>query len=122
MKRKILIVDTNEEFLNSLAGALTGAGYELARAYNGFDALRYAEKFKPDAVVTEIELPKVDGFELARGLKSNPKTEGAQIIFISSKTDPETLKEARSIGAKKFLAKPLDINNLISILNSLFVS
>ncbi len=118
MKHRILVVDGDEALLESMATALVEAGYEIVRASNGFEALRDLDKIRPDAVVTETDLPMLDGLNLTKALRSKPETTDIPVIFISGNTDRNTIQLARQLGARKFLAKPFDMNHLIESLKT----
>jgi len=117
MKLSILVVDTDEALVDSMTRALVNAGYEPMRAYDGLEALVILKKVRPDLVITDFILPKLEGGDLVRALKARPETTDIPVIFISHQTDPETLAEARSLGARKFLAKPFDIDFLVKSVN-----
>jgi len=116
MKPKILVVDGDDVLLKSVSAALVEAGYEVACARDGFEALRDLKKVRPDALIAEVVLPKLDGFDLTRALRSQPETADVPVIFISEKTGRNTIDEARRLGAKKFLAKPFEMANLLGSL------
>jgi len=118
VKHRILVVDGDEALLESMATALVEAGYEIVRASNGFEALRDLDKIRPDAVVTETDLPMLDGLNLTKALRSKPETTDIPVIFISGNTDRNTIQLARQLGARKFLAKPFDMNHLIESLKT----
>jgi len=120
MKPKILVVDGDEALLKTISAALVEAGYEVACARDGFEALRDLKKVHPDALITDVALSKLDGLDLTRGLRSQPETAGLPVIFISEKTQQDIIEEARRLGAKKFLAKPFDMTNLLQSLAAVF--
>jgi len=119
MNRKILIVDSDETTVDCIGAGLRKAGYEVARAADGFEALGHMRKFKPDIILSEIDLPKLDGLDFAMALRAKPETTDIPVIFISGKTDPETLKQARGLGARKFIEKPFDMDNLLKVVKTL---
>ena len=116
MKPKILVVDGDEALLEAISAALVDAGYEVACARDGFEALRDLKKVHPDALIADVVLSKLDGLDLTRALRSQPETAGVPVIFISQKTQRDTVEEARRLGAKKFIAKPFDMANLLQCL------
>lgn len=113
MSPRVLVVDPDEALVNAVTRALAEAGYEPMRARDGLEALTALKKVRPELVITEFVLPRLEGGDLARALKARPETTDIPVIFVSEKTDPEALNEAKSLGAKKFLAKPFDIDFLV---------
>ncbi len=117
MSLRVLVVDPDEALLDSVTRALVRAGYEPVRAHDGLEALMTIKKLRPHLVIAEFALPKLEGSDLVRALRARPDTTDIPVIFCSENTDPEILNEAKSLGAKKFLAKPFDINLLIRAVN-----
>jgi len=116
MKSKIFVVDGDGALLKTISAALVDAGYEVACARDGFEALRDLKKVRPNALIAEVALSKLDGLDLTRALRSQPETVDLPIIFISEKTGRDVVEEARRLGAKKFLAKPFEMANLLQSL------
>lgn len=103
---KILIVDDTPENLEILSGLLEG--YDLTSAVNGETALQMVEKSKPDIILLDIMMPKINGFEVAKKLKKDKKTLHIPIIFITSKTDAESIVKGFSLGAADYITKPFE--------------
>ena len=105
-EKKILIVDDDPVTLKMLEKILLSAGYCVAKATNGKEALYIADDFLPDLITLDIVMPVMDGTETIELLKKNPRTKNIPVIFLSSlitKKD-ELGKFAKSKG---YLAKPI---------------
>lgn len=113
-KPVIMIVDDIPENLQVLGNNLDMAGYETAFATNGQDALQAIDELTPDLILLDVSMPDVDGFEVCRRLKANPKTAEIPIIFLTAHTDVENIVHAFSIGAGDYIAKPFQQEELLS--------
>ena len=105
-EKKILIVDDDPVTLKMLEKFLLSAGYWVAKATNGKEALYIADDFLPDLIILDIVMPVMDGTEAMEKLKKNPRTKNIPVLFLSSlitKKD-ELGKFAKSKG---YLAKPI---------------
>jgi DNA-binding response OmpR family regulator len=114
MGRKIMIVEDSPTLAEMVRDELEDAGYEPLLAHNGFEALRDLDTFKPDLIVTDIMMPKVDGLELCAAIHNRLETRDIPFILFSSKFDDDTVKRGRAIGARFFLAKPFKMTDLIA--------
>jgi CheY-like chemotaxis protein len=110
----ILIVEDIPYLLEMVEVTLKAKGYEVLTAHNGEEALQLIEKQAPALVLTDILMPKLDGFNLAHKIRSNPKTKDIPIVFISATyISPEDKAFAHNLGAVKFLEKPIDADELL---------
>lgn len=116
MKRKLLLVDDNHDSAVSLQTLLEMAGHEVVVAHDGAHALQEAARFAPDAVLLDIGLPDMDGYEIARRLRASAATRGVQIIAISGYGCPDHLRRSREAGIDEHLVKPLDLKVLANLL------
>jgi CheY-like chemotaxis protein len=120
MKPQILLVDDNNDFRDSMALILMKAGYRVAPAPNGRDALELYEENPADIVVTDLIMPDMEGLELIKELRARTPT--AKIIAISGdgRFRPDSYLEfAKRIGASAVLAKPFDPSKLITLIEQL---
>ncbi len=116
LKHLVLVVEDNPTVNGLIARLLSDGGYEVLQAYDGEEGLRLASQARPDAIVMDIMLPKLDGWHMLDALKRNPAMENTPVI-ISSMTDHPQL--GRSLGAVAFLPKPLDAESLLARLREL---
>ena len=102
----ILIVDDTPTNLEVLSEALTDAGFEIAVATNGENAIKQIEYEAPDLILLDVMMPGIDGFETCYRLKSNPKTKDIPVIFITALTDTADQVKGFSLGAVDYISKP----------------
>ena len=102
---KILLVDDEPDAVSSLEFRLKGAGYEVLTAENGVKALEALQQTKVDLILADFMMPEMNGLELARMVKGNPRMFDTRIILFSCNSDPEFRKRAIELGAIDFLSK-----------------
>ena len=105
-KPLILIVDDIAQNLQLLGATLNKKGYEIAIAKNGKQALSTIDKIPPDLVLLDIMMPEMDGYEVCKVIKSNPKTDHIPIIFLTGKTETDDVIKAFEVGASDYVTKP----------------
>ena len=108
MKIKILVVDDDRIQLKMLEKSLSAAGYMLAQATNGKDALYLAKTWNPDLIILDIMMPEMDGSETAGHLKRLPVTQNIPIIFLTSLLSKNEAKNRTAPGDRTYLAKPYE--------------
>ncbi len=114
---KILSVDDKAENLYMLEALLRGHGHEVDSASNGIDALRLAERGNYDVIISDILMPRMDGFQLCREVKKDRRLRGVPFIFYTATyTDPRDASFALSLGADRFLVKPVEPSIFIQTL------
>jgi putative two-component system response regulator len=106
MQPKILVVDDAPENLMVLE-AILAKDYSLKLFNDSSEALEYAFANPPDLILLDVMMPKIDGFEMCRRLKANPKLSDVPVIFITSKNDIEDEEQGFSVGASDFIHKPI---------------
>jgi CheY-like chemotaxis protein len=110
----ILIAEDIPSILELLQVTLQFKGYPVITAHNGLEALKRAEMEHPALVITDILMPKLDGYQLTHRLRTNPKTSHIPIIFLSATyVTPEDKDFALKLGAARFLEKPVDAAELL---------
>jgi CheY-like chemotaxis protein len=110
----ILVVEDVPHILELLEVTLRFKGYPVVTARNGQEALDFIAQEHPALVITDILMPKLDGFALVHRLRSNPKTGGIPIIFLSATyVTPEDKAFAMSLGVVRFLEKPVDTEEFL---------
>ncbi|MCK4507466.1 MAG: response regulator, partial [Desulfuromonadales bacterium] len=106
IKKKILIVEDEESLLKLESILLTSKGYEVHGVGDGQAALDAIAKVKPDLVLLDIMLPEIDGFEVCKRLKQDKRTENIPIIFLTAKTDSDSIVQGFNLGAVDYVTKP----------------
>lgn len=118
MPKKILVVDDEPDLVSMLKARLEANNYEVATAFDGEEGLSKAKKEKPDLIVLDIMMPKMDGMMLAEALKQGKETADIPIIFLTCLAEGiETKSRASKIGNNIFVGKPFDASELLSMVN-----
>ena len=119
MKAKILIVEDEDELLDFMTMRLEANNYEVICACDGKEGYEKAHKEKPDIVLLDLMLPKIDGYWVCNLLKHDKRHEGIPIIIITAKSGSEDLELAKKCGADAYMQKPCDIEELLAKIASL---
>jgi CheY-like chemotaxis protein len=128
-KARILVVDDNRSLVRVIEGVLQRQGYEVLTAFDGAEGFEKAKKEKPDLIILDIVMPKMDGYEACRHLQRNPATSDIPILMLTVKgqvskmANPEDQRDyyARirerlagfDAGALEFLSKPVTAKELV---------
>jgi len=116
---KILIVEDDNDSRVLLERLLRARGYSVDTAVNGIQALENARKSRPDIIVSDILMPEMDGFELCRRVKQDKHLRTVPFIFYTATyIDPQDEKLAMSLGASRFVVKPLDPDEFVALIKS----
>jgi len=118
-KSRILIVDDNPLNVNLLEAKLPSKDYEILHAYNGKEALEKADRELPDLILLDVMLPELDGYEVTKRLRNNPRTNDIPIILITALQDTEEKITGLESGADEFLNRPVDTAELQARVKSL---
>ncbi len=107
----VMVVDDEVEVLDVISSVLAAGTepLEVARAQSGVEALLLIGERKPDLLILDIMMPGMDGFEVCRRLKSNPRTENIKIVAITGNHDPSVRDRILRAGADLFFTKPVSI-------------
>ncbi len=112
--RIVLIVDDQVENLQIIGNILKVYNLKKAIATNGFEALEIAQKIKPDLILLDIMMPELDGLQVCKKLKENPKTSDIPIIFLTAKTQEEDIVAGFEAGGVDYITKPFKTSELLS--------
>ena len=105
---KIVIADDNRDSADSMAMLLEAGGHEVHVAYDGAEAVATAGQTRPDVVLLDIGMPKMNGFECARAIRSQPWAAGALLIALTGWGQEEDKRRALEAGFDRHLTKPVD--------------
>ncbi len=103
---KILIVDDSDNLRSVLRLNFEYLGYEVVTAHDGEDALRLLEAAEPDVVLLDVMMPRQNGFQVCRKIKTNPRFAGTPVIFLTAKRHAEDRHWGKDCGADAYLTKP----------------
>ena len=106
MKRKILVVEDNEDNLQVVCDELEYAGYEVVSAGDGEEAIQKTLAERPDLILMDISIPIIDGWEVTRRLKADPKTGNIPIIALTAHAMAGDDEKAKAAGCDGYIAKP----------------
>jgi len=115
--RYLLVVEDIPDILNLLEATLKFKGYRVVTAPNGEEALEALQKERPALIITDILMPKMDGFNLVHRLRITPETRTIPVVFLSATyVAPEDKLFAQSIGVNRFIEKPVDLVKFLPII------
>ncbi len=106
MKKKILLVEDNPATVDVIQKELDFLGYESTVAQDGKEAIVKASSYKPDLIIMDISLPKMDGLEASSLIRKNPKTQSIQILAASARALPGDREKCIEAGCNVYIAKP----------------
>lgn len=118
-KSKILIVDDAVDTVELLKKRFLSEGYDTAEAYDGEEALKQVDEYKPDLIVLDIMMPKLDGYEVCQRLKADENKKYIPVLMLTAKGEVENKVKGLEIGADDYLAKPFDYKELSARVRSL---
>lgn len=103
--KTFLIVEDDELLLRALYITFHNSGYIIATAEDGDTAFKMTLRLKPDAVLLDLLLPKVNGFEFLKNIKADPVTKSIPVIVLSNLGDKESIEKAKALGATDYFIK-----------------
>ncbi len=110
---RILIVDDETDLSEMLKFRLEAAEFQVKCAADGEEGLKKAQEDRPDLIILDVRMPKMDGLAVCRGLKSDDQTRSIPIIILSASTGEKTVSECLDLGANEYITKPLDFTHLM---------
>lgn len=116
MTKTILAVDDSASIRQMVAFTLTGAGYEVIQAVDGQDALDKANVHKVNLVLTDINMPRMDGLKLLETLRNLTHYKTIPILMLTTESDNEIKAKGRAAGATGWLVKPFDPTRLLEVI------
>ena len=112
----VMVVDDSLTVRKITSRMLTREGYEVATAKDGVDALQQLQDLRPDCILLDVEMPRMDGFEFARNLRADDDTRGIPIIMITSRTADKHRKRALEVGVNEYMGKPYQEEQLLALI------
>ena len=116
---RILVIEDNEDNLSLMRLLLERANYEVLSAANGFAGLELAQAERPDLILLDLAMPEMDGWEVARQLKSDIITNSIPIIAVTAHALPKDRERALEAGCDAFIVKPFSVSKLIGEIEKL---
>jgi len=119
MSKRLLVVDDEPNLLRAVAACLKAEAYEVSTARSGREALLQLAEAVPDLVVSDIRMPGMDGYQLARQLRGSPRTALVPIVFLTAKDETADRIEGFRAGIDAYLTKPFEPEELIAVVNGI---
>ncbi|WBU61225.1 response regulator [Paracoccus albus] len=116
MSLKILAVDDSRTMRDMLRISLTGAGMAVRTADDGTHGLEVLKNFQPDAIISDVNMPKMDGFGFITEVRQIDRLRATPILMLTTESAPELKARARKAGATGWIVKPFDPQKLVSTL------
>ncbi len=120
MSRTILAVDDSASMRQMLGVTLRAAGYEVIEAIDGDDALDYARAHAVDLVLTDVNMPRMDGITLVARLRALPAYQLTPLLVLTTESSPERKIQGKQAGATGWMVKPFNPDQLLSTLERVF--
>jgi len=112
-KKNVLIVDDEPHIVNLIKLSLNKEKYNVSGAYSAREALRFMDKDVPDLLVLDLMMPGINGYELCKALRENPKTKNVPVLILSAKSQMNDKLHAIDVGADDYMTKPFDPMELV---------
>ncbi len=119
MKKTILVVDDSASIRESISFFLEQSGFNVTKACDGKDALRFFTGSKLDLLITDLHMPNMNGIELIREVRKKPEYSHLPIVLLTTETLRERKLEAKKAGATGWLNKPFDKEKLYKVIKKL---
>jgi putative two-component system response regulator len=113
-KETLLIVEDNKDMLNGVREILTFEGYHVLTASNGVEALKHLSRVTPDLIISDINMPLMDGYTLFKNVRSRPEWVAIPFIFLTIRGEREDLIIGRDMGADDYLVKPMSREEILT--------
>jgi len=115
---KILVVDDEADLVETIQFALELEGYNVLVASNGEEGLNIARQEKPDIILLDLMLPKLDGYKVCRLLKFDERYKSIPILMLTAKTQEKDKILGKETGANEYITKPFDMDELMAKIKS----
>lgn len=106
--KTILTVDDSQTMRDMLRAALSDMGHKVVQAVDGVNGVETLETVKPDLIITDVNMPRMDGFGFIAKVREDPRHRATPILVLTTESDPERKEQARKAGATGWIVKPFD--------------
>lgn len=120
-RNKILVVDDSKVSAEMITHALLKNSHNVIMASNGEDAYEMALEQRPEIVITDVEMPGMNGYDLVKMIRENPETKSASFIMMSSRDRKSDIKKSEKLGVSRYFIKPFDIEKLVIVVEQLLL-
>jgi DNA-binding response OmpR family regulator len=119
-KTKIVIAEDDAHILDLLHHVLAGQGYEVTPAKDGEEGLEAVKRVHPDLLVTDVMMPRRNGYQLVHAILNDfPDLPTPKIVILTSRTDSADVKKGLTVGADMYIAKPFDVHEVLHLVKEL---
>jgi DNA-binding NarL/FixJ family response regulator len=119
VSKRLLVVDDEPNLLRAVAACLKAENYEVSTARSGYEALMQLAEAVPDLIISDIRMPGMDGYKLARQLRASPRTALVPIVFLTAKDETADRIEGFHAGIDAYLTKPFEADELTAVVNAI---
>ncbi|MFZ6017674.1 MAG: response regulator [Nitrospirota bacterium] len=116
--KKILIVDDNRDSRELIVKILKGRGYQIIEAIDGEEALEKVVAERPDLILMDISIPKIDGYEVTRRLKAQEEFKGIPVVALTAHAMKGDREKALEAGCEGYISKPINVRELPELIKS----
>ena len=118
-RARVLVVDDEPDLIRILEFGLRAAGYQVDIAADGQEGLKKARELRPDIILLDLMLPKLDGYKVCRLLKFDERYRQIPIIILSARTQEGDQTLAKEMGANRFITKPYEFSEILAHIEAL---
>ncbi len=118
-RARVLVVDDEPDLIRILEFGLRAAGYQVEIAADGQEGLKKAREIRPDIILLDLMLPKLDGYKVCRLLKFDERYRQIPIIILSARTQEGDQALAKEMGANRFITKPYEFSEILTHIEAL---
>ena len=122
IQRRILVVDDEPVVVKTLSKAIRRQGFDVVSAVDGEEALEKIRSTKPDLVILDIQMPKLDGTEVLQRIKGSPETASLPVIMLTGKAGDEDILKGYKYGANYYIPKPFKMDEVLKGIAMMFRS
>jgi DNA-binding NarL/FixJ family response regulator len=119
MSKRLLVVDDEPNLLRAVGACLRGEGFDVVTARSGAEALVRVAETVPDLIVSDVRMPGMDGYQLARQLHSSARTALTPVVFLTAKDETSDRIEGFRAGVDAYLTKPFEPDELVAVIRSI---
>ncbi len=112
--KHVLVLEDEPAVQILLKKQLAAHGFQVTVASDGLDGLMKLESLRPDLIVCDVMMPNLDGMGFVKAIKSHGHTQKIPVIFLTAKTDPRSMIDGINVGARFYVTKPFQIDDLLS--------
>lgn len=119
-KKKILLADDERSLRELLRVLFEGAGYEFIEAEDGKNALEQIKKSKPDLIILDVNMPKMNGFQVLEHIKKDSKTRDIPVVMLTTRAEQEDIETGMELNADQYIPKPFDSKKILLTVENIF--